>query len=80
MQKSHMFAAPDLLNVRNRVMQDSNNLYFLENLQHLPVVITHGAEDRTVPTLHPRMFQKFLKERDFNSQLSRTTRTGALVG
>ncbi|MGB1834948.1 MAG: prolyl oligopeptidase family serine peptidase, partial [bacterium] len=65
MQKSQMFAAPDLLNVRNRVMQDSNNLYFLENLQHLPVVITHGAEDRTVPTLHPRMFQKFLKERDF---------------
>ncbi|MEC8544882.1 MAG: prolyl oligopeptidase family serine peptidase, partial [SAR324 cluster bacterium] len=65
MQKSQMFAAPDLLNVRNRVMQDSNNLYFLENLQHLPVVITHGAEDRTVPTLHPRMFQKFLKEREF---------------
>ena len=65
MQKSQMFAAPDLLNVRNRVMQDSNNLYFLENLQHLPVVITHGAEDRTVPPMHPRMFQKFLEEREF---------------
>ncbi len=65
MQKSQMFAAPDLLNVRNRVMQDSNNLYFLENLQHLPVVITQGAEDRTVPPLHPRMFLKFLKEREF---------------
>ena len=65
MQKSQMFTAPDLLNIRNRVMQDSNNLYFLENLQHLPVVITHGAQDRTVPPLHPRMFQKFLKERNF---------------
>ena len=65
MQKSQMFTAPDLLNIRNRVMQDSNNLYFLENLQHLPVVITHGAQDLTVPPLHPRMFQKFLKERNF---------------
>jgi pimeloyl-ACP methyl ester carboxylesterase len=65
MQKSQMFAAPDLLNVRNRVMQDSNNLYFLKNFRHLPVVITHGVQDRIVPPLHPRMFQKFLKERDF---------------
>ncbi|MGA1597556.1 MAG: prolyl oligopeptidase family serine peptidase [bacterium] len=64
LQKSQMFAAPEILGVRDRVMQDSNNPYFLENAQHLPIVITQGRQDTTVPPHHARLFQKLLRERN----------------
>ena len=68
MQRSLMFASPKVLLARERARNDSNNLYFLQNLEHLPVFVTQGAKDKIVPPLHPRLFQKLIKELDYEFQ------------
>ena len=65
MQPSRMFASPEILLSRERARHDANNLFFLENAEHLPVIITQGAKDKTVPPMHARLFQKHLEIRDY---------------
>jgi len=66
MQPSRMFASPEVLVARERARNDGNNLFFLENAEHLPVIITQGAKDKTVPPMHARLFRKHLEARNFD--------------
>ena len=64
-QKSRMLTDPNLLLSRQRAMLDSNNLYFLPNAQHLPIIVTHGEKDKVVPPTHPRLYQEILNQLGF---------------
>ena len=76
MQRSLMFSSPEVLLARERARNDSNNLYFIENAQHLAVIVTQGALDNIVPPFHPRLFQKLFREKDYEFQYRELTEMG----
>ena len=78
MQPSRMFASPEILLSRERARHDANNLFFLENAEHLPVIITQGAKDKTVPPMHARLFQKLLEIRGSTTVNCMTKHTGGM--
>lgn len=60
LQKSEMFAHPDLIKFRDMVLREDNPLLFLENLMNVPVYILQGGADDNVPPIQARMFTKYL--------------------
>lgn len=60
LQKSEIFAHPDLLRHRDMALRADNPLTSLENLEHVPVYILHGGADDNVPAIQGRMFAKYL--------------------
>jgi dienelactone hydrolase len=60
LQKSEIFAHPEVLKYRNIVVRDDNPLLHLQNLQHVPVYILQGGADDNVPPIQGRMFAKYL--------------------
>jgi predicted esterase len=62
LQKSEMYAHPDLLRLRDIVLRDDNPLVLLENLHDVPVYILHGGADDNVPSIQGRMFAKALDQ------------------
>ena len=62
LQRSRMLTDPNVLLSRQRAMLDSNNLYFLPNALHLPIIVTHGEKDKVVPPTHPRLYQEILNQ------------------
>ncbi|MDB5038847.1 MAG: hypothetical protein JWQ35_2375 [Bacteriovoracaceae bacterium] len=55
-QKANLSTPPQLLSFRDRVLMDSNNPYFIENAEHLPIYITQAEKDDNVPAIHARLF------------------------
>jgi hypothetical protein len=60
MQRSILYAPPELLSFRQRALADSDSLRFTQNALNLPVVITHGAQDDSVPPLYARLMNAAL--------------------
>ncbi|MBN2621500.1 prolyl oligopeptidase family serine peptidase [candidate division WOR-3 bacterium] len=60
LQKSEIFAHPDLLAHRNVVLRDDNPLIHLQNLKDVPIYILQGGADDNVPPIQARMFAKYL--------------------
>ncbi len=60
LQKSEIFADPDILKYRDMALRQDNPLAYLENLENVPVYILHGGVDDNVPALHGRMFARHL--------------------
>ncbi len=61
LQRSEIFASPRLLSIRDRVLWDCNNPYFLLNAKYLPAVVTQGGNDDNVPPIHPRIYQFIMR-------------------
>lgn len=60
LQKSELFAHPDLIKYRDMVLREDNPLLFLENAYNLPIYLLQGAADDNVPPIQARMFCKYL--------------------
>ena len=60
LQKSELFAHPDLIKYRDMVLRQDNPLLFLENAYNLPIYILQGGVDDNVPPIQARMFCKYL--------------------
>lgn len=60
LQKSELFAHPDLIKYRDMVLRQDNPLLFLENAYNLPIYILQGGTDDNVPPIQARMFCKYL--------------------
>ncbi len=61
LQKSLFFGQPDQLAIRDKVLREDNPLAFLENTRNLPIYILQGGEDDNVPSIHARLFAKYLE-------------------
>ncbi len=66
MQKSNWWAEPSQIAYRNMVLREDHPLIFLENMLNLPSFILHGGADESVPTIHARLFMKYLKDLDYD--------------
>ncbi|MCX7995340.1 MAG: prolyl oligopeptidase family serine peptidase [candidate division WOR-3 bacterium] len=62
LQRSEMFAEPELIKLRDIVLRKDNTPVFLENALNLPIYILHGGADEVVPPLQGRMMAQYLKE------------------
>jgi len=60
LQKSELFAHPDLIKYRDMVLREDNPLLFLENAYNLPIYLLQGGADDNVPPIQARMFCKYL--------------------
>lgn len=60
LQKSELFAHPDLIKYRDMVLRQDNPLLFLENALNLPIYLLQGGADDNVPPIQARMFCKYL--------------------
>ena len=60
LQKSELFAHPDLIKYRDMVLRQDNPLLFLENTLNLPIYLLQGGADDNVPPIQARMFCKYL--------------------
>ena len=61
LQKSLFFGQPEQLAIRDKVLREDNPLAFLENTRNLPIYILQGGEDDNVPSIHARLFAKYLE-------------------
>ncbi|MEO0137792.1 MAG: prolyl oligopeptidase family serine peptidase [candidate division WOR-3 bacterium] len=66
LQRSEIFAEPELLKFRDMILRKDNPLVFLENALNLPIYILHGGADENVPPVHSRMMAQFLKELNYD--------------
>lgn len=62
LQRSLIFAEPEQVGIRDRVIATDNTVVHLPNAANLPVFILHGGEDDNVPTFHGRNFALWLSE------------------
>ncbi|MBT3274626.1 MAG: hypothetical protein HN368_15825, partial [Spirochaetales bacterium] len=53
-----MFAPPELLHYRDRMMYEFNNPAFVSNAGNIPVIASQGAEDPVVSPMNQRLFLK----------------------
>jgi pimeloyl-ACP methyl ester carboxylesterase len=60
MQKSRLFAPPEMLSFRERALYDSDSLRFTQNARNIPVLVTQGDQDESVPPFHARMMKNAL--------------------
>jgi len=61
LQRSALFASPQMLSIRDRVLMECNNPLFVVNAKHLRIIATEGALDDNVPPVHPRMYQSIMQ-------------------
>ena len=66
LQKSELFAHPDLIKYRDMVLRQDNPLLFLENALNLPIYLLQGGADDNVPPIQARMFCKYLTNLGYN--------------
>ncbi|MCS7250647.1 MAG: prolyl oligopeptidase family serine peptidase [candidate division WOR-3 bacterium] len=55
-QRSLIYADPEMIALRDKILKTYQTIYYLENAHSLPIFIFHGALDDNVPTLFGRMF------------------------
>lgn len=55
-QRSLIYADPEIIAIRDKILKTYQTIYYLENAHSLPIFIFHGALDDNVPTLFGRMF------------------------
>ena len=55
-QRSLIYADPDLIAIRDKILKTYLTLFYLENALNLPIFIFHGGLDDNVPTLFGRYF------------------------
>ncbi|RKY83754.1 hypothetical protein DRQ11_12575 [candidate division KSB1 bacterium] len=61
LQKGEIFGQPQMLAIRDAVLQEERASVFVENAQNLPVYILQGSEDDEVPPTHARHLFGLLK-------------------
>jgi len=55
-QRGLIYADPDLIAIRDKILKTYQTIYYLENALNLPIFIFHGSLDDNVPTLFGRYF------------------------
>lgn len=68
LQKGIIFAHPGIKSIIDRLYLDTHLPYFLENVSHLPVIVTHGGADHVVPPIHPRIMQSGMRDLGYSFQ------------
>jgi predicted esterase len=61
LQRSPVYASPNVLSVRDEALRHDDLLLFTENASHLPAFILHGGSDDNVPAIQGRMFADALR-------------------
>jgi len=61
LQRSEIYAPPELIAFRDRVLLEDRPTLFIENALHLPVFVLQGGDDEEVPPTHARWLVGRLK-------------------
>ncbi|MEO0097864.1 MAG: prolyl oligopeptidase family serine peptidase [candidate division WOR-3 bacterium] len=64
-QRSLIYADPEIIALRDKILKTYQTIYYLENAHSLPIFIFHGSLDDNVPTLFGRMFNFELERLGF---------------
>ncbi len=64
-QRSLIYADPEIIALRDKILKTYQTIYYLENLHSLPIFIFHGSLDDNVPTLFGRFFNFELERLGF---------------
>jgi len=68
LQQSAIYAHPDLLAIRDRVLRADRTPLFVENALNLPAFVLQGGKDDNVPPTHARHFVGLLKRLGYKVQ------------
>jgi len=65
LQKSYLFAHPELLAYRDMSLREDVPPLFLENAVNLPIFILQGGADEDVPPIQARLYARLLHQLDY---------------